>query len=297
MSKKNTVFSLLALVVAAAALVVSLSGHQTATPDYAPQIQALEEKNAQLQSRLDALSAQLSATSTSATLVDWSLSLTPWEANSGASVTLTAVPSQYEEGMAASFYVRKGSVEVVTVACDWTGEAFTATAELTAQDGYSYYCILETPEGRQQLALTTPENPVEDIPVYLATALNAYCNLTLDSWLDQDNTLTVVTAYVQAQLPQLTADGNAATIEKAALSLKYQEQIYSSADITLDTGSGIGVGAYEHTVTDVALAMPQMAEDECLELWLEVTLSDGQVLSSLGASWFQGADELFAVVG
>lgn len=299
MEKKNTWLSILALVLAIASLAVSVMIwlRPEGGTDYAGEIQALQAQNAALQSQLDSLSQQINSGSATQTtgLQDWDLALTPWSNGEGASVTLTAVPGAYQEGMTAFFYIRKGSAEISTVECDWTGEEFTATADLAAQDGYSYYCILTSGAGeKQQFALTTPENPVEDIPVYLANALRAYCNLTLDSWLDQDGVLTVTTAYAQAQLPLLTSSGEA-TIEKAELVLYYNEEAYSTAPITLEPGTA--AGAYELTVTNATLSMPQMNQEECLDLYLEVTLNDGQVLTSLAASWYQDGDALFVVVG
>lgn len=299
MEGKHRFLPVLALILAAVALAVSLAVWLVPrkSVDYSGEIQALQERNALLQSQLDALSAQLNTGSATLDmgLSDWDLALAAWSNGQGASVTLTAIPGHYEEGMAAAFYIRMGSAEVTTLDCSWTGEAFTATAELTAQDGYSYYCILTGTDGKkQQLALTTPENPVVDIPVYLATALSSYCNLTLDSWFDRDGVLTVATAYAQAQLPQLTATG-AASIQESQLVLYYNGQPFSTAPVTLEPSTGNG--AYALTVTNETLDMPQMEQEECLDLYLEVTLNDGQVLSALGASWYQDGDELFVVVG
>lgn len=300
MSNKNTILSILALVLAIVALAVSLTAYLKPddSVDYSGEIEALQERNALLQSQLDSLASQLGGSvATAATgLAGWDLILTPWETGTGASVTLTAIPAGYEDGMTAALYVRKGSQEVVTVDCLWTGDAFTATVELTAQDGYGYYCILtDAAANRQQIALTTPENPVEDIPVYLATALGAYCNMTMDSWLDLDNTLTIAMAYVQAQLPRLSTNGTEPSIEKAELVLYYNGESFSSAPITLEAGDG--AGAYALAVSGVTLDIPQMEEDECLDLYFTVTLSDGQVLTALGASWYQSGDGLFVVMG
>ena len=300
MTNKHNFISILALVLAAAALAVSLMGYlqPSDSVDYSGEIEALKQQNALLQSQIDAMSAQLSTggTTTGTGLAGWDLTLVPWETNTGASVTLTALPAEYAEGMTAAFYIRRGSQEVVTVDCSWTGDAFTATAELTAQDGYGYYCILTDVAGeKQQFSLTTPENPVEDIPVYLATALNAYCNMTMDSWLDLDDTLTISAAYVQVQLPRLTAEGVEPTVEKAELLLYYQGEVYASAPIALEAGAA--AGAYELTVAGVTMPMPQMEEDESLDLHLEVTLSDGTVLRALGASWYCNSNGLFSVVG
>ena len=299
MSKSN-ILSVLALALAAAALVCAIIGpfHQAPVQDDTARIEALEQHNALLQSQLDALTAQMnsSVSTTGLALAGWDLTLMPWETGTGATVTLTAVPTEYTEGMSAALYIRRGSQEVSTTLCNWTGDAFTATVDLMAQDGYGYYCILSDTDGtRQQFSLTTPENPVEDIPVYLATSLAAYCNLTMDSWLDLDNTLTITAAYVQAQLPRLTADGTEASIAQAQLILYYQGELCASAPITLEPG--FAAGAYALTVSGVSMPMPQMAENESLDLYLEITLTDGQVLSALGASWFCNSDGLFAVVG
>ena len=300
MSKSNNILTVLALVISIAAMVISLvlPGPAADTADYSAEIEALRQQNALLQSQVDALSAQLGSGSANsgAALSGWELALAPWDTGTGASVTLTAMPTAYEEGMEAALYVRKGSQEIVTVPCSWTGDAFTATAELTAQDGYGYYCILTDAHGkRQQFALTTPDNPVEDIPVYLAASLNAYCNMTMDSWLDLNNTLTISAAYVQAQLPRLTADGREATIEKAEVVLYYRGEVCARAPITLE--AGIAPGSYECTVSGVSMPMPEMEQDESLDLYLEITLSDGHILSAPGASWFCNDDGLFAVVG
>lgn len=300
MSNKNTILSILALVLAIVALAASLMAYMKPdnSVDYSGEIEALQQHNALLQSQIDALSSQLNtgSTTTGTGLAGWDLTLVPWETGTGASVTLTAVPASYEDGMAAALYVRRGSQEIVTVDCSWTGDVFTATTELTAQDGYGYYCILTDAAGeKQQFSLTTPENPVEDIPVYLATALNAYCNMTMDSWLDLEDTLTISAAYVQVQLPRLTAEGVEPTVENAELLLYYKGDVYASAPITLEPGTA--AGAYELTVSGVTMSMPRMEEDESLDLYLEVTLSDGTVLSALGASWYCNSNGLFSVVG
>lgn len=296
---KNTILSVLALVLALAALGLSLVGFvkpEAETVDYSAEIAALQEHNALLQSQIDALTGQMASGSVGTGLSGWDLSVTPWENGGGASVTLTAVPAGYEEGMTASLSVRLSGKEVRNVACSWTGDSFTATAELDAQDGYGYYCVLTDAEGsRQQFSLTTPENPVLDIPVYLASSMEAYCNLMVDSWFDRDNVLTLATAYAQAQLPLLSSQGAAPEIENAQLLLYCNNALCGTAQITLEPADASG--AYELTIMGAELAMPELQEDDCLDLYLEVTLSDGTVLTALGASWYADEDGLFAVMG
>ena len=299
MSEKKNILSVIALVLAIAALAVSLLAYTKPAPetlDCSAEIEALREHNALLQSQLDALTGQLSGTSVGGGLDHWDLALTPWETGTGASVTLTAAPVSFEEGMTAALSVRLSSKEVSNTPCTWDGEAFTATVELAAEDGYGYYLILVDASGtKQQFALTSPENPVSDIPVYLASALESYCNLMVDSWYDAEGMLTISLAYAQAQLPRLSAGGTMPTIQSAQLQLYYNGEPYSTRSITLE--DGLGEGAYELTIAGAVLEMPEMAEDEYLDLYLQITLSDGQVITALGASWYCNAGGLFAVMG
>lgn len=299
MSEKKNILSVIALCLAALSLVVSgiavLNPGQAET-DYAAEIDALRDHNALLQSQLDALSAQIGSSTQGGGLKGWDLSLTPWENATGASVTLTAVPASYEEGMNAALSVRLGGKEVENVPCSWTGDSFTATVELPAEDGYGYYCVLMDPEGvKQQFALTSTENPVLDVPVYLASALKSYCNMTVDSWYDADGVLTLSLAFVQAQLPRVAVGGQVPEIQSAQLKLNHNGNAFSTLPITL-TESG-GQGAYELTVSGAELAMPEMELEDYLDLYLEITLSDGQTLTALGASWYCNEDGIFAVMG
>lgn len=300
--KKNTILSVLALVCAVAALAVSLWNAFRPGPDQSLENPALEEQVTRLQSRVDDLESQVDSLSTRLDavamgdgLANWSLDAVPYPDGTGADVTLTALPAAPEEGLTVQFSVRLQGREVANVPCEQTDSGFTATASLEAADGYSYYCILLGTDGsRRQFALSTPENPVEDLPVYLESSLASYCNMMVDSWLDDGSAVTLTSAYVQVQLPRLSAQG-VLTAKKAQLVLYRNSQEVSRTDITLQPGEA--AGSYEMELSDQTLPLPEMAEDDYLDLWLEVTLSDGRTLSTAGASWFNSPDGLFLVVG
>ena len=300
--KKNTVLSVLALVCAAAALAVSLLNTFRPGPDQSLENPALEEQNAQLQSRVeelqsqvDALSGRLDSVAMGDGLANWSLDAEPWTDGMGADVTLTALPAARKEGQTAVFSVRLEGREVANVPCQLTDSGYIATAALEAADGYSYYCIILGADGsRRQHALSTPENPVEDLPVYLETSLTSYCNMMVDSWLDDGSVITLTSAYIQAQLPRLSAEGELAA-EKAQLVLYCNSEEVSRTDIVLQPGEA--AGSYELELTAQTIALPDMVEDDYLDLWLEITLSDGRTMSTTGASWFNSPDGLFLVVG
>ncbi len=298
MSEKKNLLSVLSLILAVLALglaVFSLVRPVPAAAPVSPDSSALVQQIEGLQAQVNDLTARLEAASQVSGLADWTLTVTPWSDGEGASVAMSAVPAVFEDGVAAFFCVRLGSVEFSNTACKWDGEAFTATTELSALDGYSFYCIILSADGvRRQYPLSTPENPVDDIPVYLGSSLRSYCTMTLDSWLDTSNTITLTSAYIQVQLPRISASGTPA-LEKAQLFLTRNSQELGRQDITLNpTGSE---GNFALAVTDLSFDLPELGAEDYLDLWLEVTLADGTVLSANGGSWYNSPDGLFLVVG
>ena len=300
MTEKKSILPVIALVAAILALAVAVFSliSQPDPVDPTARIEALEQENEALKAQIGALNSRLDSMSVGSGLTDWNLVATAWEDGMGADVTVSAAPGAYEEGMEAVFSIRLNGQEIRSVPCDWDGTAFfTATAKLEAADGYSYYCILTTVDGgRQQVALSTPENPVYDIPVYLETSLSAYCNMTLDSWVADGGKLTISLAYLQAQLPRLSVSGDMPTITNARLLLVYNGEDFSELPVSLQPGEG--AGAYELTLSGGDLNWPmELAEGDNLDLYLEVELSDGGVLTTMGGSWYYGDGGLDLVVG
>lgn len=258
-------------------------------------VSQLEADIEALQHQVDALSARLEALEENSGLLDWNLSAAARSDSTGAAVTLTASPLAYHEGQTALFSVRLGSQEVAGIPCQWDGSVFTATVDLDAADGYSYYCTLISANGtREQIPLNTPENPVYDTLVYMETSLTAYCNMIVESWEDEGGKLNITSGYVQAQLPRIGA-GDSAMMADAQLVLKLNGTPVEKQP--LDIPEGEGEGSYEQVLTGVSFKMPEMEDDYQLVLVLEVTLSDGQVLTSYGGSWYYNAGEMFMVVG
>ena len=299
MTKRNTILSLLALLFAVASLGLSVyTAFFSADPlekDGEIKISAMQAEIDNLRTQIDTLSARLEAATQGEGLKDWTLSLTPWSDGFGASVKLTAVPDHYEEGMEAVFLIRLEGAQIAEVPCVFGNNAFTAEAEVYAADGYGYYCVLMDGEGmRRQIPLTTPDNPVEEMSVYLESSLNAYCNLLLDGWQADQETLTLTSVYFQAQLPLLSVDENL-SIQNTQLLLSHNGQDVQTQTVTLSPGEG--ERSFEGTMTDISLPLPEMEEDDQLELRLEITLSDGRKLISSSVSWYKNGGELFSVVG
>ena len=256
--------------------------------------QELQAQIAGLQEQLTGLQTQLDQFMTLSSLQDWSLNATPWADSTGADVTLTAIPTEYQPGMGATMLVMLGDRQAASVPCMWDGTAFTGTANLNAADGYSYFCLLSGPNGVQQLALSNPESDDAGIPVFLQSALSSYCNLVVHDWIGQAGTsLALTSAYVQVQLPQI--QNQELTITAQELVLRLNGQLSAKVPVLLYPSEV--PGSYDATLSDLHLPMPELEKDDTLELYLEITLSDGRHLQAFGIGWYLENGKLSASVG
>ena len=257
----------------------------------------LEAENASLQAQLEEMNAQMESIETGSTegLKDWHMSASVWDGASGATVSLSAVPGSYHEGQSAIFSVRLNGYEVASVTCEWNGTGYTANADLEASDGYSYYITLIGADGtKEQIALNTPENTVDDTLVNLQSSMAAYGNIIVDKWEGDKDTLTLNAGFIQVQLPRIS-NGSDADLDKA--SLVFQLNGSEIQRRPLDLPAGEGEGSYELAFENISFDMPEMESDYQLDLWLEITLTDGQVITSSAGSWYHSDDGLMMVVG
>lgn len=295
--KKTTAKRLLLLALVIAVSAAALAGFAlSAIPeDQSHLIEDLYEQNRQLRQELEALNTRLDKLETVVSLQDWTLEVSPWADSTGADITLTAAPSIYQEGVSATFLVLLDGVQIVSVPCVWDGNAFTATASLNAADGYSYYCQLSSAGGTRQLPLATPDNPVPEIPVYLLSSLSAYCNLTVNDWVETRGTvLTLTDACAQVQLPLICAAGN---VEIVTADLVLRLNGAESIRIPIKLAPSEVAGSFDLTLTNAQFPMPELEEGDSLELYLEVRLSDGRNLQAFGISWQKIGNQLSSAVG
>ncbi len=292
---KKNIFSVLMVILMIAALMVSVTGcgaEGDASPD---RIAQLEQENAELKSQVEALTAELNNLKQHASLQTWKLTAQAWNDGNGATVSFSAVPLSYAEGQRAALSVRMGDLEAESTNCVWDGTAFTGSVELSAADGYSYYCILTSADGTQEeIVLNTPENPTDDTLVYLGSSLTAYANLIVEDWEASASSLTVKSGYVRVQMPRMTANGPI-SLDKAELVLQLNGTDAERQELKLPAGEA--EGSYEMALSGNAFAMPAMEDDYQLDLLLEVTLSNGNVISVSGGSWYSNNGELLLVVG
>lgn len=262
--KRNTVFALIALVLA---LALSLCACGKKAVDDSPMA-----------------------------LTDWTLSPQTWSSPNGATVNLTAQVNHKDEAVSASFVVRMGDGDVVNAPCTWDGDKLTAAAELNAADGYSYFVVLTAADGSlEEVPLSTTEKPVSTSLVNLASALNSYCNIIVEDSNITGSTLTLTAGSLEIQAPQITNDGAAITCQETALVLMLDGEEVTRATVTPEASEV--PGGFEAGLAGTTFQLPSMAEDGQLILQLKVTLSNGQILTCEGATWTYMDGQVFSAVG
>lgn len=295
---KKKIFSTMLLMLMIAALMVFTTGcnSEEANAESSARIAELEQENAALRAQLEELTAEIERIKQKASLQNWSLDAQAWSDGNGATVSFSASPISYAEGMRAALSVRMGDLEAESTNCVWDGAAFTGSVELSAADGYSYYCVLTNLDGTQEeVELNSPENMTNEALVNLGSNLSAYANLVVEDWEATATALTLKSGYIQAQMPRLTFNNTAADISSAALVLKLNNEEVSRQEITLSAGEG--ENNFEAVISGQSFTMPAMEEDYQLDLWLEVSLNTGSTLSVSGGSWYSSNGELQLVVG
>lgn len=263
----------IALLLSILALAVSLfTAVQVSQNNDDALIDALMAQNQSLQAQIDAL-AERTGDETAAPR--FTLTAVGWADGRGADVTLTLDAPQETEAL---LRVMAGDAAIAEVPCQWDGSALTATASVEAGNGYTYTLVI----GSEATTLASPENPVYPELVNLADALSAYCNLVVGEWYVKDDVLTLETGNASIHTSQLT--GSDGEYTDARLVLKHGDEIL--AETPISPAATDEPGSFACSITDAAFPLPDLPEGEAVDLWLEVTLSDGQQLTTCAATWY-----------
>lgn len=276
-------------VLSAGILALSLTACSSAK-GYQEDIARLEEENATLRAQLESMGVQ--PTVDTAELQNWNL--VPEVAGNAVKVTLTAVPAEHSSAQTARLLVCLDEQEAASAECSWNGTAYTATVDLEPNDGYWYYFQLSDGSKTSQTTLCSPENPVVDTAVYLASSLNSFCFVYVSDYTFSNSVLSISQCSAQVQLPRLSNDKNL-TLTGSRLSFRLDGSEISGQDVTLPQGEGDG--CFEETFEDLSFQVPDMQSDSQLELWLVATLSDGSQISGNGGTWYMSDGQLSMVVG
>jgi len=286
---KKNILSIALVIVMVAGLMLSVTGCGNS------ELNQLKEENAALKAQVEELTARLAAYENRPSLESFTLTGSAWSSYNGATVTVVAVPETYDESFSAALSVQLNGIEEEFVPCEWNGEAYTATVDLNAANGYGYYFIITTADGTPtRMELNSPSNITDDTLVYMETALSAYANMVMESWEEKDDKIVVNSAFVQVQMPRLTTGGEAG-YAGSQLVLKCNGE--ETQRIAIDVPEGEAVGSYETAISGTTFDLPEIEADAILELWLEVTLSNGQIIDNCACTWTYFDGSLMPSVG
>lgn len=230
------------------------------------------------------------------TLTDWTMSASTWTSPNGATVHITATPSRYIEGQEASFVVRLEGEEAANVPCEWDGEHYTASADLNGANGYCYYIVLNDVYGSvTEVSVNTPTDPRYEALINMEDSLNSYCTIMVEESSATENKLTISKGKIEVQAPKIGNDGQTITCVDVLLILSLNgEKIAKKALVMQGTDD---VGYYTLELSDLVYDLPAQEGDYQVSLELEVKLSNGQILTAPGGSWYGGDTGLMAAVG
>lgn len=229
-------------------------------------------------------------------LTGWELTASTWSSPNGATVHLTATPNGYTEGQSAVFIVRLEGEDVDSIPCTWDGSVYTASAELNAADGYCYYVLLTAADGAEtEVAVNTPTAMVDEALINMATALQTYCSITVTDSVQEGSTLTITEGTVSIQLPLITNEGESIICDQAVLVLTADGEEIGTAQLSLSETPD--AGSYTLSAAGASFQVPELEDDHRAELRLDVTLSNGQILSAAGGSWICNGGNLMLVAG
>jgi len=229
-------------------------------------------------------------------LTGWDMSASTWSSPNGATIHISATPNQYTDGQSAAFIVRLENDEVANVPCQWDGTVYTASADLNAADGYCYYVALTAADGTiTEVAVNTPNEPVNEAFINMESALLSYCALTVEESAFEGSKLVLTSGSAQVQVPTITDDGAAITCQKASLVLSFNGEELATAELPVTASPTAGL--FEAKLSNISFDVPEMEDDQQLDLTLHAVLSNGQELSAFGGNWIYNAEDLLAVFG
>ena len=231
-------------------------------------------------------------------LTHWSMSASTWSSPNGATIHISATPNYHAEGQKADFLVRLEGDDIVMVPCQWdeSSASYTASADLNAANGYCYYILLTAADGTStEVAVNTPSNPVNTAFIDMEAALMSYCSIAVEESTCASNELTLTTGKVQVQVPGISNEGETITCQEVSLTLTHDGQELGKQTLTLTETESDNL--YEADLSGITFPVPELENEQKLELSLTATLSNGQQLSAYGGNWVYNTEELLLVVG
>lgn len=220
-------------------------------------------------------------------LSEYTLEAAAWEDMTGATVRFTALPNNTQAGDQAWLSVRLDGAEVANALCTMDGSAYTASIDLPAANGYSYYFqVVHTGGGSSQQPLAEADHMCEN----LKSALSGSLYVDIPGYFIGGGRLGIST-QIYRESPYLEALGTPVTWSRVELVLFLNGEELERLDMLEYTDGAMSRSmVWEQVDTDVSFAIPDLAEGDVLLLSIEADLSNGTTLDRPVADWTVEAD-------
>lgn len=122
-----------------------------------------------------------------------------------------------------------------------------------------------------------------------AVAPEVSCTLLIRDWSLSGNILDISSLYVDVQLPENV------TCQESYLAIYRMDELLDRNALELTAGEAANVWTLDGSYTGIVL--PELAQDDELSLWLELTFADGTSVQQCGAQWYLENGQLLLVAG
>ena len=165
--------------------------------------------------------------------------------------------------------------------------------------GLSVFSLISLGGSQARVALLEQKNAYLQEQLNTLAAINnsisseAYCHLFVSDWEGDLPTLTLRNAVAQVTV---TTSGNSELLVQSA-QLVLRQDIREVSRLPVSLVAGDSNTSFEADLENVSFDLPQLEENGQVDLWLEVVLSDGQILLSPACGWYRSGTQLFMVAG
>ena len=166
--------------------------------------------------------------------------------------------------------------------CQWDGAAYCAQAVLAPTNDCTYTLSM----GGNEYVLASPSNGAYPDLVNLQDSLSSYCNLVLGDWIAESGRLTLDTCHLQVQAPRL-GDVTLPEKQEVRIQLRHRGDLVEGVNAELPRGEG--AASYEGDLQGLSLTLPVLEDGDEVDLWMEATLADGQMVSVCAGTWTRDA--------
>lgn len=261
----------------------------------AAQVRNNNEQNAMILAQLDGLEDQIAepVEPKAVALTSYEFELEGGETDDAVTLHFHAVPSHWHEDYNATLVAEHNKKEYLSQRCSWGASGLRSTLKMDIQNGYSYYLLVEFPDGsKEQTRLfdTEAEN-IRQVFTILIEVTQGTGEFNLAA-----NTLTLddYTVYME---PPLYSGGQYVGLQEGSLILY---RVRGGVREEADTYSLFGKSEFSGEPGEVSsiecypygpFTLPQLQDGDGLELWVCATSSNGIEEKQLITSWAYAGGE------